>query len=207
MEHGFTWTTPDVGGSFRGSSSGSIVENDKKLSWTVEEDGRVKVTTQDGKDAPERTFEAKNLAELKKEHPDVAKRVEPLLGRMNGRAFVLRLGPPGRSLFRGDVDGKSPFLFEAPQTPVLGVQWSPVTDVLREQLDLPAGGIVVESVVTDSLAEKLGLAKHDVLLELQGKSVDGSVEVRKALEDAKIGDKITALVVRKGQRRSLETTK
>jgi hypothetical protein len=210
LDQDFTWVTPEFGvrgGSFHGSSSGSIVENDKKLSWTIDEDGGVKVTTQDGKDEPERTYEAKDLETLKKEHPDVAKRVEPLVGRSNARPFVLRIGPNGRTLFHGDVDGKHPFFLGAPQTGVLGVQWSPVTDVLREQLELPQGGMVVDAVVKDSLAEKLGVVKHDVLLELQGRPVDGSVEVKKALADVKAGEKVTALVVRKGQRKSLETTK
>jgi hypothetical protein len=210
MDHGFTWSAPNFdaqGGAFRGKSNGSIVENDKRTTWSVEEDGHVKVTIQDGKDAPERTYEAKSMDELRELHPDVAKRVEPLVGRTNGRAFVFRLDPQTRALLRGDRDGKIPIPLEAPQTPVLGVEWSPVPDVLREQLDLPAGGMVVESVVPDSLAAKLGIAKYDVLVELQGKQVDGSVDVRKALEDAKTGDAVKAVVLRKGQKKTLETTK
>jgi len=210
VDRGFTWITPELdgqSGAFRGKSDGTIVENDKRTAWTIDEDGRVKVTIQDGKDAAEQTFEAKSMDELKKEHPDVAKRVEPYVGRVGRRGFSLHLGPNGGSIFRVRPDGANPFLLEAPQTQVLGVAWSPVPEVLREQLDLAAGGMVVESVVPDSLAAKLGVAKFDVLLEVQGKPVEGSVDVRKALEDAKSGDAVKVVVLRKGQKKTLEATK
>ena len=103
------------------------------------------------------------------------------------------------------LDG--PFDAAAPATPVLGISYSPVPEVLRDQLELGTGGMVVEQVVEKSLAEKLGLAKNDVLLEVQGKPVASAPDVRAALEDAKDGEKVTALVVRKGQRKTLETTK
>jgi hypothetical protein len=205
----FTWISPDAdgqNGALRGNSSGTIVENDKRTTWTIEDDGRVKVTTQDGKDAPDQTFEAKSMDELKKEHPDVAKRVESFVGRV-GRRSVLSLGDNGGPIFRGRLDRGNPLAVEAPQAPVLGVEWSEVPDVLREQLDLASGGMVVERVVPDSLAAKLGVAKYDVLVEVQGKKVDGAADVRKALEDAKTGDAVKAVVVRKGQKKTLETTK
>jgi serine protease Do len=79
--------------------------------------------------------------------------------------------------------------------------------VLRDQVELPDGGIVVESVVKDSLAEKLGLQRHDVLVEVQGKAVGGTPDVRAALGEVKAGEKVTAVVVRKGLKKALETTK
>jgi hypothetical protein len=200
----------------RGKSSGTVVENEKRTTWNVEEDGRVKVTVKDGKDAEERTYEAKSLDELKKEHPDVAKRVEALLPRA-GRAFTFRFGAPGSRRFLRDgerdggfrpfLDGEQRRLVEAaPQQQVLGIEWSPLPDVLRDQLDLKTG-VVVETVAKGSLAEKLGLERFDVLSEIQGKPVDDSQDVRAALESAKAGDKVTAAVVRKGQRKTLEATK
>jgi hypothetical protein len=192
-------------GGDTGSSSGSMVENDKKTTWRIDADGSVNVTIQDGKDAPEEKFEAKSMEELRKEHPAIAKRLDLVVPRENGRNFVFRFGgKDGQSLrdFRDD-----PFRFDVPRTQVLGVEWSPVPDVLRDQLDLPAGGMVVETVVNNTLAEKLGLARHDVIVEIQGRSVSGSPDVRVALEEAKAGDKITAVVVRKGKRQTLEATK
>jgi hypothetical protein len=196
-------------GALTPGSSGSIVENDRSTKWSVDADGRVKVTVKDGKDAPEEHYEAKDLDELKKEHPDVAKRIDGMLGR--NRTFVFRSGPDQRlRLFNGQGGPRErvdPFQLDAPQAPVLGIEWTPVPDVLRDQVDLPAGGIVVESVVKDSLAEKLGLARHDVLVEIQGKPVSGSPDVRDALDAVKAGEKVTATVVRKGQKKTLEATK
>lgn len=207
---GFAWSTPNVeiqGGPVHGSSSGSIVENDKKIEWTIGEDGHVKVTVKDGKDAPEQTFEAKNFEELKKDHPEAAKRIESMLDGSDRRTFVLRWPKDSMTPQEFLDHGRLPPLDAAPPTQVLGVEWSPPTDVLREQLDLASGGMVVESVVKGSLAEKLGLARFDVLVEVQGKQVAGSADVRAALADAKSGDAVKAVVVRKGQKKTLETTK
>lgn len=211
MERGFQLKLPQLdlhGGGLRGASSGSIIENDRKTSWTVEEDGHVKVTVQDGKDAPEQTFEAKDFETLKKEQPEIAKRVEPMIGSGSVRRFTWRLDPDQKiQLFDGSgarARGFDPFRIDATQTPVLGVEWSPVPDVLRDQLELGAGGIVVENVVAGSLAEKLGLARHDVIVELNGKPVSGSPDVRAALEGVKPGEKVSATIVRKGQRKVLE---
>jgi len=209
LDRGFTLNGPGVdfdfdGKGFHGSSNGTVVENDKKTTWSIDEDGRVKVTIQDGKDAPEQTFEAKTLDELKKDHPDVAKRIENLVGRSNRRTFTLRM-PQFR--MDGDLDPRRAAPLVAAGKQVLGVEWSPVPDVLREQLDLPSGGMVVESVVTGSLAEKLGVARFDVIVEMQGKSVADSGDVRKALADVKDGESVKAVVLRKGQRKTLEATK
>lgn len=200
----FEWGAVHPGGA----SSGTVVENDKKLSWSIDADGRVKVTVQDGKDAPEQKYEAPSIEALKKEHPDVAKRLESVTGSDSWTVTLNGAGGPHVRVLRGgqrridapDEDG-------APQTPVLGVSWSPVSEVLRDQLDLGDGGIVVESVVAKSLAEKLGLARNDVLLEVQGKAIGDSADVRAALENAKEGDKVTALVVRKGRKQTLDAVK
>ncbi len=196
-------------GNADGSSAGTIVENDKTLSWSIEADGHVKVTVKDGKDAPEQKYEAANMEALRKEHPEVAKRLESVTGGdwntvWKGAGTRLRLQTVPRV---GGLHSVVPDDVGAAATPVLGISWSPVSDVLRDQLDLPAGGMVVEQVVEKSLAAKLGLAKNDVLLEVQGKSVGVAADVRAALENAKEGEKVTALVVRKGQRKTLEAVK
>jgi C-terminal processing protease CtpA/Prc len=61
-----------------------------------------------------------------------------------------------------------------PQTEYyLGVSIDPADDALRAQLNLPAGrGVVVTDVVAGSPAEKAGVRKHDVVLELAGKPID-----------------------------------
>lgn len=55
----------------------------------------------------------------------------------------------------------------------LGVSIEPTDEALRAQLDLPAGrGVLVLDVINGSPAEKAGIKKHDVLLELGDKVID-----------------------------------
>lgn len=60
-----------------------------------------------------------------------------------------------------------------PQTEYfIGVSLEPVEDALRAQLALPAGqGVVITEVIKDSPAERAGVKKYDVALELAGKRV------------------------------------
>jgi PDZ domain len=54
----------------------------------------------------------------------------------------------------------------------IGVSLEPIEDALRTQLGLAAGqGVVITDVVKDSAAEKAGVQKHDLALELGGKPV------------------------------------
>lgn len=65
----------------------------------------------------------------------------------------------------------------------LGVMIRPeIGEELREHLDLPAGkGLMVESVVAGSLAEKLGLQARDIVLQIAGKDIGSTQDVQDAL--------------------------
>jgi PDZ domain-containing protein len=191
----FVW--PD-GRTVRARASGELVESDRRMSWTISEDGSVKVIAKD-KDAPERTVEAKNLAQLREKAPDLATRLEAVLpGAARRLAGAL---PP-----EGPGDRIAERVPPAAQQPILGIEWSPIPEVLGDQLGVK-NGLVVESVVGGTLAEKLGLQRHDVLLELNGNAVNGSEDVRTLLDAAKAGDKVSATVLRGGQRKSLDAVK
>lgn len=205
LEQDFTFEMPDLDTSVRstGASRGSVVENDRRTSWTIDAEGRVKVTIQDGKDAPETTYEAKSLAELRDVEPEIAARLDKAMPR-TPRGFTFRFGrggglelDPGRARERADRGARDT------ATPVLGIEWSPMPDVLREHLDVR--GVVVETVVPGSLAAKLGLTRHDVLVELQGRSVTGSTDVRAALDGVPAGETVRARIVRKGRPQDVET--
>jgi S1-C subfamily serine protease len=89
------------------------------------------------------------------------------------------------------------------RTQMLGIECSPLPDVMKEQLDIEAG-LVVESVVEDTLAKKLGLRRHDVLIELNGKLIEDVSAVRDTLRDVKQGATVKAVVLRKGKRETFE---
>jgi PDZ domain-containing protein len=211
FDRNFEFHLPQLGvtlDALHGRSSGTVVENDRSLSWTTDESGHVKVTVKDGKDAPEETYEAKSLEDLKKDHPEIAERLEKAMPKQEARGFVFRFDPrrfQDREDRDTDVSRERPFATTT-QTYLLGIEWSPLSDVLKEQLDV-SSGVVVEAVVKGSLAERLGLARNDVLLEVGGRGVNSSADVRAALESVKAGQPVKAVVLRKGQKKTLETTK
>ncbi|MCE9634140.1 MAG: PDZ domain-containing protein [Planctomycetes bacterium] len=209
----------------RGASSGQVIENGRSLSWTIDDAGKVKVTVRDGNDAAEQVYEAASLAELRKQHPDVAKRLDGFLPSGGLRRWTL-VWPPRASWDETDRTGaaqRDPELRDGEQKlapaeqsdtpllavpgPVLGITWGDVPDVLRDQLDLPVGGLVVTGVAADSVAARLGVRRNDVLVSLGGRPIASPADIRKTLESARapgeVSKPLAAEVLRKGKRETL----
>lgn len=87
--------------------------------------------------------------------------------------------------------------------PMLGVRASQPTAVLAAQLDLGGKGLVIEAVEKGSLAERLGLERFDVLLELNEREISSPEDVAAALR-GKVDEKATAKVLRRAQPVALE---
>jgi hypothetical protein len=185
-------------------------------------EGRVKVTlTRRGEDGEEetRTFEADSLEALEKEHPEAHAKAKPLLGvreGLFGRGFRFEFPDPlpmpdapfrGFREWAGDPFQGGPGGAEASR-PVLGVGVAPVPPVLRTQLGIPEDeGLVVETVSEDSLAARLGLLRHDVILRVNGLPVSTAAEVRAAVAAVAEGAEVRLDVLRAGQRSSLTGTR
>jgi len=84
-------------------------------------------------------------------------------------------------------------------TRVAGATLEAVDEATRAQLDIPEGqGAVVTRVAPGSAAETLGLKKHDVLLEIDGRKI-ASPEAAKGL----ITPESKATVLRRGKKETL----
>jgi serine protease Do len=75
-----------------------------------------------------------------------------------------------------------------------------LTPALRQRLDVPAdvtAGVVVERVAPGSGADKLGLQRGDVLVEIDRRKVSSPAEVRAASKQ--LGDAVAVRIVRQGR--------
>lgn len=105
---------------------------------------------------------------------------------------ILRAGKPitiqVRPVYRvtlGPVAGQKTEYF-------IGVSLEPANDALRAQLALPEGqGVLVTDVVNDSPAEKAGVKKYDIVVELKGIPIDSPATLTAQIQAAQ--DKPTAL--------------
>src|SRR5262249_2842969 len=93
--------------------------------------------------------------------------------------------------------------------PRLGAQVRKPSATLVEQLDLPKDqGVVLEEVGANSAAAKAGLKPHDIVLELNGKTVPNSVgEFAKLLKDVKANTPVDVVVLRKGKKGAVKGLK
>jgi hypothetical protein len=116
-------------------------------------------------------------------------------GGFPGQGVAGRPMPPGFAAAR--PDGR------------LGARVEPASATLAEQLELPKGqGLVVREVQPDSAADKAGLKAHDILLELNGKTVPNRLDgLRRLLADIKPDAAVEVVVLRKGKKETIKDVK
>ena len=89
----------------------------------------------------------------------------------------------------------------------LGVLIGNVTKETAEALGLPkAQGATVQNVEKDSPAEKAGVLAGDVILKVDGRTVEGSAEVTRTIGNTKPNTKVTLGVWRGGTMRDITVT-
>jgi len=88
-------------------------------------------------------------------------------------------------------------------TPWLGVTTQEVTDELRDGLDYQGSGVIVNRVVNDSPADRAGIRKGDVIVNVNSRVIDSPEELTDVIRSSRIGQSVTVTVVRNGSRRSL----
>lgn len=87
----------------------------------------------------------------------------------------------------------------------LGVRLAPLTDQLAEYFGAKEG-VLVSSVEEGSAAEKAGLKAGDVIVAVNGRTVDSPSEVTEALRDAGDGAAVDLRVLRDRKELSLKAT-
>ena len=93
------------------------------------------------------------------------------------------------------------------QKPWLGVYLQELTPELREGLDYDGpGGAIVSRVVRGSPAEKAGLLRNDVIVRLNGRTVDTPSELTEMVGAASVGQRMSVQVFRDGASRTLGVT-
>jgi hypothetical protein len=107
---------------------------------------------------------------------------------------------------RGIEDDIFPLLPRPADRPRLGVRMQRIPEALAEQLGLePDRGVLITDVLPDTPAEKAGFKVHDIILEFAGKPVPEDPEAfSRLVQSIKAGEKVSAVVLRKGQRVELK---
>lgn len=98
--------------------------------------------------------------------------------------------------------------------PTMGISLVDLTDVpayyQQQTLKLPkeiTTGVVITDVIANSPASKAGVKQYDVIVEMDGKKIETSIDLRKHLyNDKKIGDTLTMKVYREGKLVELSLT-
>lgn len=88
--------------------------------------------------------------------------------------------------------------------PTLGIAYEPISESqARFYQNLVAGALVV-GITADGPADKAGLEKYDIIMEVDGKSVDNNLRV--VIMEYEVGEKVTLKVWRDGETKEIAVT-
>ncbi len=87
----------------------------------------------------------------------------------------------------------------------LGISFMQVSDDIAESLGMKeATGAFINRVFKDSPADKAGLKRQDVILEFNGKKIDGPLALPKIVANTEIDKKVSVLIIRGGEEQELD---
>jgi S1-C subfamily serine protease len=89
----------------------------------------------------------------------------------------------------------------------LGIKYKEIDDQFAKDNDLPTvKGVFVQDIVEGGAAEKAGMKKGDVILQMQGMPVNSKSELQEILTQHNPGDKLSLTVFRDGKEMELSLT-
>lgn len=128
---------------------------------------------------------------------------QPKTGR---RTVIVKDGKVVTDEFRELVD-VMPFEHLFGKRAYLGVSLIDLTDELREHYGATKNaGILVGSIEENGPAAKAGVRVGDIVLSIDGKEVESSSDLRKAMADKKEGDSVRIEVLRGRSRQTIVAT-
>jgi S1-C subfamily serine protease len=89
--------------------------------------------------------------------------------------------------------------------PWLGVAIQDVSEKIAQKNKMAEeSGAYVTEVTDKSPADSVGIEKGDVVVEFAGKQIEDANELAKAVQKGKVGEKVTIVVIRKGEKKSFQ---
>jgi serine protease Do len=87
----------------------------------------------------------------------------------------------------------------------LGVSIQDITSEMKKAMDLKSReGALVSNVVKKSPADSAGFKEKDVIVQFGGQAISDASELQKAVADTKPGTKVSVVVLRKGDKKTLD---
>jgi serine protease Do len=88
----------------------------------------------------------------------------------------------------------------------LGVYIQGMSKQEAKEFDLPVAGVMISKIENDSPAEKSGLERYDLIVEVNGERVKTAVDLRTKIANSSPGDTIELTVYREDKKQKIEVT-
>ena len=118
---------------------------------------------------------------------------------VEGLAFALPINDVKHIINSLITDGK------VPQKPTIGISIYDVSEENSQNYDLDGEGVYIAEVYGNN-ANKAGLKEGDKIEKYNGSLIENSEDLIKKVREGKIGDKVTLIIIRDGQKMEIKTT-
>ena len=89
----------------------------------------------------------------------------------------------------------------------VGISMRAMTEKMAERFNLKQPeGVLIDQVIEDSPAAKAGLKSLDIILKMDGKTIQQSNQVQQMVALKNPGDHVTFLILRKGEEKTIDVT-
>ena len=89
----------------------------------------------------------------------------------------------------------------------LGVYIQDITTDIKEAMDLKSKrGVLIRDVVEDSPANEAGIEQEDVVIEFEGKRVQGSSHLTRLIRNSSPGERVKLKILRDGKEKTITVT-
>ncbi len=88
----------------------------------------------------------------------------------------------------------------------MGIGIDTVTDTEAGELDLPVGGVIITNVEKNSPAQRAGLKRYDVIVEVNGNRVKKAEELSTRIAEVSPGDEVILKIYRKSKKMTVTVT-
>lgn len=91
--------------------------------------------------------------------------------------------------------------------PWIGMAYTEITEEIAKAYNLPSDhGVIVGSVSPGSPADRAGIQQGDIIIEMNGKSLEDAGQLQEFIREAEVGTRLRLTLLRNGQRRTVTVT-
>lgn len=87
--------------------------------------------------------------------------------------------------------------------PYMGVWLQAVDENIATHFNIPQNGVMIAEIEANGSADRAGLLKYDIIIAIDGNTINDAETLQDILKERKVGDRINIIIIRDGQEKTI----